>query len=111
MDDPNPARIGTRAYSAIMRTAMGSESPGALLGGAGNPPLLCGGTTGAGAGLSSVFSRSAASWCSAVAPDPTRSSLIAWLTAAEKADYCGPEPVRDPAEARPHAGPARRRRR
>ena len=30
-----------------MGTTTGSESPGALLGGAGNPPLLGGGTTGA----------------------------------------------------------------
>ena len=83
-----------------MGTATGSESPGALLGGADSPPSLGGGTTGAGAGLCSVYLRCALSCCSAAAPDPTRSSLIAWLTVAEKAGYCGPEPVRVSAKAK-----------
>ena len=102
MDDSIPARISTRADSAIMGTAMGSEAPGALLGGAGSPPLLGGGTAGAGAGggLSSVFLRCALSCCSAAAHDPTRSSVIAWLTALAKAEYCGPEPVRFSAKAK-----------
>ena len=84
---------------AMVGTTQGIDAAGLPQGGAERLDGI-GAVEGSGGGASSVRLHGVVSCCCAASPDPTRLSVIAWLTASAKTEYCGRELVRFSAKPR-----------